>query len=158
MARILNSQDANLVLAGNGKETILATFCTKCGTALTPDKQFCTACGAPTGATAAPLPPFAGTAPTAYSQPLPPSPATGNSAVKIVLIVVGIFVGLGILGAAIFAFGVWRVSRTLHVEQHGDGVTVQTADGKITSRRGRHSRRPSWALILIPALNVAMAV
>jgi len=36
--------------------------------------------------------------------------AAGNNVVKIILIVVAIFVGLGILGAGAFTFMVWRVA------------------------------------------------
>jgi zinc-ribbon domain len=119
----------------NGKENDVASFCTKCGAAVTPDKQFCTACGAPTGAVAAyaPVqPPVIGAAPVAGAVP----PAQGSNAVKVILIVLAIFVGLGILGASIFAFTVWRFSRALHVEGSGDKMTLHTPGATITANGG----------------------
>jgi hypothetical protein len=44
----------------------------------------------------------------------------GSSAVKIILIVVAIFVGLGLLGAGAVGFMIWRVSRAIHVNHNGD--------------------------------------
>jgi len=107
-------------------------FCTKCGTTLPPNTQFCTACGASAGAAAVPPP----TAPLGYGQPVTaaaPPPGSGSSAVKIILIVVGAIVGLGMLTAIIFMFGVWRVSRAMHVNSAGDSVTVSTPNGTITA-------------------------
>ena len=60
-------------------------------------------------------------------------PRSGNSAVKIILIVVGVFVGLGILITCILTFTVWRVTRGIHVDNHGDKVTVETPAGTISA-------------------------
>ncbi|MFY9938088.1 MAG: zinc ribbon domain-containing protein [Silvibacterium sp.] len=108
----------------------MASFCTKCGTALPPNTQFCTACGAPAGT-------VAGAPPLPYGQPIAataPPPPSGN-AVKIILIVVGVIVGLGMLSAIIFAIGVWRVSRAVRATQNGDSVTLSTPSGSITAGR-----------------------
>jgi hypothetical protein len=109
----------------------VAAFCTKCGAGLTPGVQFCTACGAP-----APVVPVPPTYPQAgYVQPVgvPVQPASGSSAVKIILIVLGVVVGLGLLSAMIFMFSMWRLSRAIHVNNRGDGVTLSTKDGSITT-------------------------
>jgi hypothetical protein len=101
----------------------VASFCAKCGVALSPNEQFCGSCGAPAAAG------------TAVAAPLPPAAApasSGSSAVKIILIIVAIFVGLGILGAGAFGFMVWRVSRAIHVDGGGQ-VTLQTPEGKVTA-------------------------
>jgi len=127
----------------------VAAFCTKCGAPLTPDKQFCTACGAqvtapadwqsvPAAAPAQPVAPPPGqpfTPPPAqqYAAPMAPPPASGGSALKIVLIIVGVLVGLAILGGIIFAFAVWRISRAVHVEGNGDKVTLSTPGGSIST-------------------------
>jgi hypothetical protein len=111
----------------------MASFCTKCGAGIPPDSQFCTACGAPAatgGVVGAPIPP------ANYVQPYAPMSApakSGSNAVKIILIVVGVFVGLGVLGVCIFAFTVWRVTRGVHVETHGVKVTVQGPGGSIST-------------------------
>jgi hypothetical protein len=116
-------------------EKTMASFCTKCGTANTGDNAFCTKCGAPVGATvgsasAAPVSntPMA----SAYAQPVAPPATGGNSALKIILIIVGVFVGLGILSVCAVMFGIWRVSKAVHVSSNG-GVTVSTPTGTMTA-------------------------
>lgn len=117
----------------------MASNCTKCGTALTSDKQFCPTCGAPVAAGAAAVPPFQPvTAPfqpvAAPSQPIAqPATSGGSSAVKIVLIIVAVFIGLGILGAGIFGYTVWRISRTIHVNGPNGQVTLHTPGGTVTA-------------------------
>jgi hypothetical protein len=102
----------------------VASFCTRCGAAITNETQFCTACGAPAGAAGA------GPVVVPYAPAAVPAPGPGgSSAVKIILIIVAVFVGLGILGASIFAFTIWRVSRAIHVEGNGDKVTLRTPGG-----------------------------
>jgi hypothetical protein len=60
-----------------------------------------------------------------------PSASSGTSAVKIILIVVAVFVGLGILGAGAFGFMVWRVARSVHVSGSGDQMTMSTPGGTV---------------------------
>lgn len=98
----------------------MANFCAKCGAEVSPGKQFCTACGAPVAAAPAVVMP---------AQPAAAPAGSGASAVKIVLIVVAVFVGLGIIGAGIFGFTVWRVARSLHVSNQGGQVTIGTPGG-----------------------------
>jgi hypothetical protein len=106
----------------------VATFCTKCGAALTPGVQFCTSCGAPVAAASPATPP------PAYGQPVAvpagaPS-ASGTNAVKIILIIAGVLAGLVILSIIVFMFA---MSRVFHVNHRGDGVTISTPDGTITT-------------------------
>ena len=110
----------------------MASICTKCGAELPPGMQSCTACGAPAAAGAAAVPPFQPVA--ASSQPVAPPAKSGlSSAVKIILIIVAVFVVLGILGAGIVGYGVYRVSRAIHVSGPGGQVTLNTPNGKITA-------------------------
>ncbi len=105
----------------------MASFCTKCGAALSPEGQFCTACGAPaapSGFVQAP----AG-APV-YAQP----PSSGNTAVKIILVVIAVLIGMGILSALLAGFGVWRLSRIARANR--DGVTFSTPNGAVTTGGG----------------------
>ena len=72
----------------------MASFCAKCGAEISPDKQFCSACGAPAavgGAVYAPV------------QPVAAPAQSGSGAVKIVLIVVAVIVENGGYGAAVAA-------------------------------------------------------
>ena len=101
----------------------MASYCAKCGTAVSPDNPFCAACGAPTVAGAA----VAGTA-----QPIAPPPAkSGGSALKIILIVVAIFVGIGLLGAGVVGYGIWRVAHAVRMSSNGDRLTMSTPNGTV---------------------------
>jgi hypothetical protein len=121
----------------------VATFCTKCSVALSPDKNFCPACGVPVAASgnrqapaSAPVYPQA----AAYQAPAGTYPAAatspaglGASAVKIILILVGVVAGLGLLLMMVFAFGAWRVSRAVHMSGAGNGITFSTPGGTVTA-------------------------
>lgn len=106
----------------------MASYCGKCGSELPPDKQFCAACGAP----------IASGVPVASPVMAPVQPAvapaqSGSSAIKIILIVVAIFVGLGILGAGAFGFMVWRIAHAVHVSGQGGQVSLNTPGGTFTA-------------------------
>jgi hypothetical protein len=120
----------------------VATFCTRCGVALSPDKNFCSACGAPTtasGNTDAPAGPPVYSAPATYQTPptYPPAaavqPGSGGGALKIILILVAVAVGLGLLMVMFLAFGAWRISRAVHVNRAGGGITLSTPGGTVTT-------------------------
>lgn len=104
----------------------MAAYCTKCGAGLAPGVQFCTACGAPVAAPVAPQ--------ALHGQPAtgPAQPAAASSAVKVILIVVAVIVGLGLLSGMGFMFGMWRLSRAVHVDRRGD-VVVSTPNGTIST-------------------------
>ncbi len=109
-------------------------FCTTCGSQMDANAHFCTKCGkAVTPAGAAPVATAAATgtasapAPSAPVQTYPPQaaapPSGGTSALKIVLIILGIFVFIGILSAAGLVYTAYRVKKAVHI----------TADGKTGS-------------------------
>jgi hypothetical protein len=111
----------------------MASFCSKCGAELSPDTKFCQGCGAPTGYAASAVAP-AGAVPArqvAVGQ-APAAAAPSSGALKIVLIIVGCIVGLGMLGAVAVMFGLWRISKSVHVDQSG-GVTITTPGGKFST-------------------------
>jgi hypothetical protein len=103
----------------------VASFCSKCGAELSPNAHACTACGAPV-ATAAVVAP---------AQPVPVAapPRQGSSALKIILIILAVFVGLGILGAGAFGFFVWRIAHAVHVSGSGNNITVTTPGGAFSA-------------------------
>jgi len=114
----------------------MAGFCAKCGAPLTSATGCCASCGAPIAAVAAPA---QQTAPPPASYPVAPAKSSGG-AVKIILIVVAVIVGLGILGLGSLAYIGWRVSKAVtanggvKVTSSGTGSTVTVPGvGTVTS-------------------------
>lgn len=107
----------------------MANFCAKCGAAISPDQQSCTACGTPTGTGFVVVPTNNPMAP----PPMGPPPNPGTSAVKIILIIVAIVVGLGIIGVGAFGFMAWRIARSVHVSGPNGEVSINTPGGSITA-------------------------
>ena len=64
-------------------------------------------------------------------------PAKGGSALKIILIVVGVFVVVGVLAACVVGYGVYRVSKSVsnavHVDKNGSAMTIDTPNGTISA-------------------------
>jgi hypothetical protein len=71
----------------------------------------------------------------AFTPAATPVAKSSNTAVKIILVIVAIFVCLGLLVAGIFGFVVWRVSRAIHLNGSNGQVSVQTPGGSITTNR-----------------------
>jgi len=73
----------------------------------------------------------------APAQPIAPPAKSGPSALKIVLIVVAIIVGLGILGVGAFSYVIYRAVHGIRVSSSGSGenahVTVNTPGGTFTA-------------------------
>ena len=99
----------------------MASFCAKCGSALPAGEQFCTSCGTRAAAAAQP----------ATDQPTTAPATSGSSAVKIILIIVAVIMGLGILGLGAIGYVGWRVSRAIHVTGPNGQMTIQTPEGKV---------------------------
>ena len=101
------------------KEDAVASFCTKCGAVVSPEGIFCAVCGAPTSS------PDTQRAPGRRVR-VQPAPA-GSSAIKIILIVVAVLIGMGILTTLLTGFGIWRMSRAVRMSR--GGVTLSTPEG-----------------------------
>ena len=124
----------------------MASFCTKCGAALSSDERFCTSCGTPVAAVGAvtetPAPstpqysqPYAPPA-AQYQQPYgqPPPASSGGGALKIILIIIGVIVGLGILCVLIFTFAVGSfIHHAVKVDGNGGKVTLSTPGGTFSA-------------------------
>ena len=104
-------------------------FCNSCGTTLTPGTKFCNKCGAAVAAS-----PSAPVVASTASAPASP-PTGGSSALKIILIVIAIIVGLGILSVGAFSFFVYRVAKSARVSQEGDHVKVDTPFGSVETSK-----------------------
>jgi hypothetical protein len=99
-------------------------FCNSCGAALNAGTNFCNKCGA--AQTGAPM--------GAPGQPAAAVPAKqGSSALKIILIVVAVIVGLGILGIGTASYFVYRVAHNSHVTQRNGDVKIDSPFGTIES-------------------------
>lgn len=105
----------------------MASFCSKCGSELSADTKFCQSCGTPTGVVSAPV-----AAGAAVPAAAPVVTAPSSNAIKVILIVVGAVVVLGVLSAAAVMFGLWRVSKSVNVDRSG-GVTITTPGGKFSA-------------------------
>ena len=67
--------------------------------------------------------PVATTPPAPYQPITAPPPKQGPSALKIVLIIVAIFVGLGLIGAGFVAYGVYKVAHAMRMADQSQPVT-----------------------------------
>ncbi len=113
-------------------------FCNKCGASLTPGIRFCNKCGtAVVASSPAPniaSPAMAGSTVPATSLP-PGTGGQGGGALKVILVVVGVLVLLGILSVGSVAFFAWRVARHVHAHQEGNNVRVETPFGNVETTK-----------------------
>ena len=81
------------------------------------------------------VPPSGGYVPPAgYAAPaVQVKSSGGGSAVKIILIVLAIVVGLGILGAGAVGFMVWRVAHAIHTHAKNGDFTIDTPGGALSA-------------------------
>jgi hypothetical protein len=101
-------------------------FCNSCGVSLDAGTKFCNKCGAA----------VSGSAPGAAATAAPPATQGGGSGVlKVILIVVGVFVILGVLAVSTVAFIGWRVARNMHVKQEGDHVKIDSPFGSMETSK-----------------------
>lgn len=128
----------------------MAKFCIACGSPIEENLKFCPKCGVQLGAPATPTPTAAPT-PAAATAGAPSAPAAapakkGSPILKIVLIVVGFFVLLGIAGTAATVYFVYKAKQKVssivdtggtmesekgtpevHLEKGGEGSEAATS-------------------------------
>jgi flagellar basal body-associated protein FliL len=130
-------------------------FCNSCGANITPGTRFCSKCGA--AILASSLPPAA--TPQAAAGSMSPvtssPPAQGGGALKVILIVVGVIVLLGILSVASIGFFAWRVARHAHVHQDGNNVTVETPFGSVKTTQDPAEAARNLGVDLYPGAEVS---
>jgi hypothetical protein len=114
----------------------MAGFCVQCGTPLVAGAKFCEGCGAPAPGTS-PAPPTparvsAPTNPAPVAAP-PPSPVAqggSNTAVKVILIVLAVFVFLSLLAAGSCFYIAYRVKKRAHEFSRQFGADATRYTGK----------------------------
>jgi hypothetical protein len=106
-------------------------FCNSCGSPTVPGAKFCSKCGSP-AADATVSAPTVGATPTSPGVPSATSDQS-NSALKIVLTVIGVLVLLFILGTTAALFVGWRIAKQVQVEKNGDNVRVTSPFGSVES-------------------------
>lgn len=98
--------------------------------------------------------PFAG-APQSYTpaptpQPAAPPPVkSGSSALKIVLIIVGIFVAIGVIGAGVVGYGIYRVAHSIHKTADGQ-ISIETPKGAITANTSNTFTESDLGIAIYP--------
>jgi flagellar basal body-associated protein FliL len=121
-------------------------FCNSCGGALEAGAKFCPKCGSvvPASAPATPAP----AAPQA-------APAKSSGALKIILIILAVIIGLGILGAGTAAYFVHRAVSKFHVDEKNGNVHVETPFGSVESSQDPAEAAKSVGVELYPGATMA---
>lgn len=128
-------------------------FCNKCGSPIVTGTRFCNKCGAPILSSTLPVaapPPISAVGPT----PPAPAPTQGGDAVKVILIIVGVIVLLGILGVASAGFFAWRLAHHTRVHQEGDNVKVETPFGTVETTKDAAEATRNLGVDLYPGVEV----
>src|ERR1700693_255592 len=124
-------------------------FCNSCGANTAPGTRFCNKCGAAI-LTSSPAPAGAPVAPPVSS----PAPGSGGGALKALLIVVGVFFLVAILGVASLGFIAWRVAHRTHVRHDGDNVKVETPFGTVETTKDPQDAARNLGVDLYPGAQV----
>jgi hypothetical protein len=124
-------------------------FCNSCGEKLDTGARFCAKCGAsqPGGATMPVTP--SSPAPSALTPAAGAQPQSSN-ALKIILIIVAVFVGLGILGAGTAAFIGWRIAHHTRVTDKDGNVRVESPFGTIESNNNQEETEHNLGVEIYP--------
>lgn len=128
-------------------------FCNSCGTSIVPGTRFCSKCGAPILASTLPPVPAAGNSTSVPSAP-PASTPQGGGALKIILILVGVVVLLGIVGIASLGFVAWHVAHRAHIHQNGNDVKVETPFGSVETTKDPEEAARNLGVELYPGVEV----
>jgi hypothetical protein len=83
-----------------------------------------------------------------------PPPPSGGSALKAILIVVGVIVLVGILGLVSLGFFAWRVTRHARVRQDGEHVKVDMPFGTVETSQDPEKASHDLGVDLYPGAQV----
>ena len=128
-------------------------FCNKCGTAITQGTRFCNKCGAPILASG-----FSSTAPS----PAPSTPTAtptqaapqGSNALKVVLIVVGAVIVIGVLAVGALTFVGLHIAKRSRIHEERDRVKVETPFGTVESTKDPEQAAKNLGIDIYPGAEV----
>ena len=124
-------------------------FCNSCGAQLADGTHFCSKCGAAVTGTPGGIP-----------QPIAPGPppsSGSNSALKIVLMIVGVVVFIGILGMVTCGIIVHRAIKNAKLSQKGDNVKVETPFGSVETSNDPQKVADELGVDIYPGAQVQKA-
>ena len=143
----------------------MASYCSKCGSEISVGSQFCTKCGTPlagaapvgSGMPAGSNPPAANMPYAAAPQPMvAPPPSGGGNALKIILIIVAVVVGLGIIGVSVVSYTAYRIARrTVHVNDSTGEVSIRTPQGTLSANTKGNYTAEELGIDIYPGATVA---
>lgn len=79
----------------------------------------------------------------------PPPPQKGSNALKIILIVVGIFVAIGVVGAGIVGYGIYRVAHAVHKAADGQ-ISFNTPKGAFSANTSNTFTESDLGIAIYP--------
>ena len=131
-------------------------FCNSCGATLTEGTQFCNKCGAavagnPSGMSATTA------RPPQTPLPAPPPSKGSSSALKIILIIVGVIVSICILAMVTCGIVVHRAIKSARVSQNGDNVKVETPFGSMETTTDPEQTAKDLGVEIYPGAQVQKA-
>jgi hypothetical protein len=124
-------------------------FCNSCGAPLNEGTKFCNKCGATVSG-----------APAAIAQPMAPGPPPskgGSSALKVILVIVGVIVLIGVLGMVTCGIVIHRAMKSARVSQKGDNVKVETPFGNMETSTDPDKTAQELGVDIYPGAQVQKA-
>ncbi len=79
----------------------------------------------------------------------PPPPKKGSGALKIVLIIVGIFVLIGVIGAGVIGYGIYRVAHAVHKAANGQ-ISLNTPGGTFSANTSNTFTESDLGIAIYP--------
>ena len=120
-------------------------FCNACGAQLADGTKFCSKCGAMVTGNSVAAQPIA---------PGPPPSAGSSSALKVILIIIGSIVLLGILGMVTCGIVIHRIAKSARVSQKGDNVKVETPFGSVETNNDPQKVADELGIDIYPGAQV----
>ena len=129
-------------------------FCNKCGTAITQGTRFCSKCGAPILASG--FSPVASPSPTPNPTAVPAqaAPQGSSNALKVVLIVVGAVIVIGVLAVGALTFVGIHIARRSRMHEDADRVKVETPFGTVESTKDPEQAAKNLGIDIYPGAEV----